>query len=173
MTFFFRSPPTLIPKRNGKTKTKKNKRENSYYYYYNTIFFLKDCCILRKDQKPCCLKESPPVCAREVSSECSRRQAHPSLLPLHHAPSSERRLFTSNPVIVPAGEGDILTSSRSFLLLWKIKVKKPPISQLLQHLFRTCFSHHRRREGREGTEQRCSLNFPAFMNNFSMFSVAL
>lgn len=69
-------------------------------------------------------KESPPVCAREVSNECSRRQAHPSLLPLHHAPSNERRLFTSNPVIVPAGEGDILTSSHSFLLLWKIKVKK-------------------------------------------------
>lgn len=64
MTFFFHSPPTLIPKRNGKTKQNKKNERNSYYYYYYTIFFLKDCCILRKDQKPCCLKESPPVRAR-------------------------------------------------------------------------------------------------------------
>lgn len=54
------------------------------------------------------------------------------------------------------GRVDIPTSSHSFLLLWKIKVKKTSINQLLQHLLRTCFSHHWRREGREGTEQRCS-----------------
>ena len=107
-------------------KNKKIRERNSYYYYYNTIFFLKDCCILRKDQKPCCLQKSPPLCAREVSSERSCWQAHPSLLPLHHTPSNERRLFTSNPAVVPTGEGDIPTRSHSFLLLWKIKVKKPP-----------------------------------------------
>lgn len=39
-----------------------------------------------------------------------------------HLPS-EWRIFTSYPSIVPTGEGDIPTSSHSFLLLWKIKVK--------------------------------------------------
>lgn len=104
-------------------KTKKER--NSYYYYYNTIFFLKDCCILRKDQKPCCLQESQPVCVHEVSSECTHLASSP--FPMASIPCifqvNGERVFTSNPSIVPTGEGDIPTTSHSFLLLWKIKVK--------------------------------------------------
>lgn len=102
---FFSSPPLPPQSLKEMENKKKKKKRNSYYYYYNTIFFLKDCCILRKDQKPCCLQESPPVCVHEVSNERSCWQAHPSLLPLHHAPSNERRLFTSNPAMSQLGKG--------------------------------------------------------------------
>lgn len=109
---------------------------------------------------------SPPVRGQQWTLQPA---SPPSPLPVQHTPSRERRPFTSNPAVALTGEGDIPTSSHSFLLLWKIKVKTSS-DQRPQHLPRTCFSCVWRKEGREGTERRrCSLNFPQFMNNFSIF----
>lgn len=166
MTLFFLSPPTPIPKRNGKNKKQKKER-NSYYYYYNTIFFLKKLLHPKEGSETMLPARVTTTCAHEVSSGRPSRQAH--LFPTASAPHTFQREETLHlqPSRCPSWGGDIPTSSHSFSLLWKIKVKnlhQPATAASPKDLL---LLPPEKRE--EKAQLRCSLNFPQFMNNFNFF----
>lgn len=166
MTLFFLSPPTPIPKRNGKKTNKKKNERNSYYYYYNTIFFLKKL-LHPKEGSETMLPARVTTCAHEVSSGRPSRQAH--LFPTASAPHTFQREETLHlqPSHCPSWGGDIPTNSHSFSLLWKIKVKnlhQPATAASPKDLLLLPLE---KRE--EKAQLRCSLSFPQFMNNFTFF----
>lgn len=91
---------------------------------------------------------SPPVRGQQWTLQPA---SPPSTLPVQHTPSRDRRPFTSNPGIALTGEGDIPTSSHSFLLLWKIKVKslqRPATAASAKDLLLLCLEKRGKRRHR-------------------------